>query len=392
MPVQFTCSHCHRRLSVAHRKAGTTVACPKCGHPNVVPGSSVSQVTGEAHAATLAAEPQPAPPPVPEPPQAPPAKSSLPEAGPAFEEVLQFITEQDTGTAAPPPQSSPPPREESPASQHGNPRTPREESPIEAASAVAAPPPAPPVESAVVAGVSSPIAPPPLPPLVESRLPPVSSAATRTAATRRRHDDGTVLMLTRKAVYAQAVLAGGLTLLAFLAGLTIGRSSRPAGKPERDGKQAAGEPVPLEGYVLYSLSPGHSMPDAGAIVIALPAGKTSGRKLAARGLHPGDGDDLSAVPAIDDLRSLGGAVARADERGQFQLVVPKPGDFSILIVSRRSKRPSDQTIAMSDQQELARVFASPSDLIGEQRYAIVSRRLAGAPPPYTHEFGPTDKS
>lgn len=200
-----------------------------------------------------------------------------------------------------------------------------------------------------------------------------------------------VLMLSRKAVYAQAALAGGLALLAFLAGLAIGRSGRPVQKTKAV-EQTASEPVPLEGYILYSLSPGHTVPDAGAIVIAVPAGKTPGHKLAARGLRPSDGDDFSVVPAVDDLRTLGGAIARADESGQFQLVVPRPGDFSILIVSRRAKRPYDQTVSLADMEELSRVFASPNDLIGEQRHAILSRHLTGVPRPYTHEFGPAKKS
>ncbi len=46
---------------------------------------------------------------------------------------------------------------------------------------------------------------------------------------------------------------------------------------------------------------------------------------------------------------------------------------------------------MSDRDELGRVFASPKELVGEKRYSITSRRLAGAPAAFTHEFEPTDK-
>lgn len=380
MPVQFTCSRCHRRLSVAHRKAGTTVACPKCGSPNVVPGSAINQAESQAAPAApatdevaTAAAPEAALPALPESPVDPPEKGDFQELiSTAFDDVQHLITEQETGGAAEAAMAPPP---------------------------IAPPvmtPVTPPAAAPVEAALSAPVAPPPIPPAtaatIEPRLPSVSSTASRRPAARRgRHDDGVVLLLSRQAVYAQAALAGGLALLAFLAGLTMGRASRPVQKSE-SGSPAASEPVPLEGYVLYSPSSGNTMPDAGAIIIALPAGKAPAEKIAASGLRPGDGDDLSAVPAVDELRAIGGAIARADQRGQYQLVVPRPGDFSILIVSRRAKRGSERTIAMADQQALARVFASPSDLIGQQRYAIISRRLAGAPPPYNHEFGPTDKS
>jgi hypothetical protein len=207
---------------------------------------------------------------------------------------------------------------------------------------------------------------------------------------RGRHDEGAVLLITRKAVYAQAALIGGMLLLAFVAGFIIGRSGHVESKTTAE-RAVAGDPVALDGHVLYSLTPGDSLPDAGATVIALPAGKKAEQKIAARGLRPGDDDDLSAAPAAEALRSLGAAVAKTDSSGQFQLVVPRPGDYSLVILSHRANRPDGQTIAMSDQEELSHVFASPKELIGQKRYTIASRRLAGAPPAFTHEFGPTDK-
>ncbi|HVX12541.1 MAG TPA: hypothetical protein VHC22_15275 [Pirellulales bacterium] len=196
--------------------------------------------------------------------------------------------------------------------------------------------------------------------------------------------------MTRKAVYAQAALAAGMVLLAFVAGFAVGRSGRPVGKSST-ARAAADEPVPLDGYVLYALTPGESLPDEGATVMALPVGKKADPKISARGLRPGDDDDLSETPAAEALRSLGGAVARTDSSGQFQLVVPRPGEYSLVLLSHRANRPGGQPIAANDRDELGRVFASPKELIGDKRYSITSRRLAGAPPAFTHEFEPTDK-
>lgn len=37
MPIQFRCSACQRMLSIARRKAGTRIGCPKCGISLIVP-------------------------------------------------------------------------------------------------------------------------------------------------------------------------------------------------------------------------------------------------------------------------------------------------------------------------------------------------------------------
>ena len=123
----------------------------------------------------------------------------------------------------------------------------------------------------------------------------------------------------------------------------------------------------------------------------MPEGKKPAHRIAAHGLPPDDKDEGSATVAADELRSLGAAVARTDDTGQFQLVAPRPGDYKLVIVSHRASRPEGHTIALADQEQLSRVFASPSELIGQRRYAILSRHLAGSPPRLTHEFGPTDK-
>ena len=198
-----------------------------------------------------------------------------------------------------------------------------------------------------------------------------------------------MLLITRQAVYAQAGLVAGLVLLAFIGGLLIGRGSRPAAKVAAP--TAAAEPVALEGHVLYALSPGASLPDAGATLIALPSDKKVAHKIAARGLRAGDDDDLDAAPSAEALRAIGAAVVRSNKSGQFELIVQQPGDYSILIISHHASRPEGSTIALADAEALSQYFASPKELIGQQRYALIAKRFAGAPPPFTHEFGPTDK-
>ena len=238
--------------------------------------------------------------------------------------------------------------------------------------------------------------PPPVPPVSDSnplgevRISEVTSPplASRSVTGRPlRQVDGTVRLTARGTVYAQAGVVAGLALLAFLAGLLIGRATRPP--VEVTAASISTEPVALEGHVLYALSPGESLPDAGSTVIALPPDKKPDRKIAARGLRAGDEDDLDA--AADALRAIGAAVARADDAGQFQLLVPRPGNYSLVIISNHANRPDGLTVALADAEELSQYFSSPAELIGQKRYAVSVRKLSGAPPPMIHEFGPTDK-
>jgi hypothetical protein len=283
----------------------------------------------------------------------PPAASSLPTAGSppvreiaAFDDIPALIGDTETvgsaKIAAPPSVPSPPP------------------------------PPALPTEAAAEFQFTASAAP----------------AITRISHTRRgTHPDGPVLLITRRAVYAQAALMAGLLVVAFLAGLFVGRGHRPAA-PGATPEKAVAEPVALGGHVLYALSPGDSLPDEGAVVIALPADRKPDVKIEARGLRADEETDLDAQAALGEI---GAAASRSDAGGQFELVVPRPGNYALLIISSHATRPEGATLPMADGEELSRYFASPRDLIGQKRYALLSQRLAGAPPPVTHEFGPTDK-
>jgi DNA-directed RNA polymerase subunit RPC12/RpoP len=374
MPVQFTCSHCRRTLSVARRKAGTSVACPKCGQSTVVPvsegppsdvhplpilgdskGPADTASSGTMHlsASTIPAA-KASSPAISAPAVVPPLAN---EIG-AFDDIPALIGEAETvaaatGTAGPALPAAPPP-----------------------------PPPPLPTEAVSEFQFTESI------PSATTRLAQTRSAASRFTQIRRgRQTDGKVLLVTRQAVYAQAGLMAGLLIVAFLAGLLVGRGSRDdksAPMPEK----VVAEPVALSGHVLYALSPGDSLPDEGAVVIALPSDRKPDVKIAAHGLRADDATDLDAEAALSEI---GAAMARSDARGQFQLVVPRPGNYAVLMISSHATRPDGVTLPMADGEELSRYFASPNQLIGQKRYALISQRLTGAPAPLTHEFGPTDK-
>ena len=358
MPVQFVCSKCHRKLSVGSRKAGCTVACPKCGQENIVPQPAAAAEQTSSAVTIVAAEPTSAPPVA--------AVEARPEPFDfnGFDDVLQLIEDKPSAAVA-------------------------------ASVAVTPPPVAPPPIAVATAGggpVSTVAGPPPVAPIAPPAISEVGIQAPPVRSTAMRHrpqPSSGFLLGARKALNVRNGVVAGLVVFAFLAGWFAGRAGRTT--QVSPPPEPTGEPVPLEGRVLYSLSPGHSLADERAIVIALPEGKTPAKKIDVRGLRPRDQDDLDAVPSAEALRALGGSVVRAGEQGEFVLVVPRPGNYSVLIISRHASRPEELGVGMSDAKELGEYFTSASDLIGQQRYSLSSRRLVGSPPELIHEFGPTDK-
>ena len=349
---------------MAQRKRGTVVHCPKCGHPNVVPQD------------LSAAEEEPASPP----PQPSAAEPQFPNVV-VFDDVPELIAEQErkpiqivqaslSGPAPPVPplsnlSSSPPTSPaSSPASQ-----------------------PAPTVQ---------PTGAPPLPPFPWSSPaeppPPVAGRSSEAIARLKPRPEDALLLLSRRAVYALAGLLLAVSLFAFLAGYLIGRGRRSAA-PGAGADQTAAEvdPVALEGSVIYSAAPGQFKSDVGAVAIALPVDKTPAEKLPAAGMRAGEAEDSHWAPLANALASFGGALARANDEGDFQLVVPQPGDYYLLLISRHAKRPAAKAIDKDDLSQLASYFADGAGLIGPDKYVLIRRRLAGVPAPLNQDFGADNK-
>lgn len=89
MPIQFRCNHCRQRLAAPTRKAGSNVACPRCGEQIEVPKPVNKPVSGSTNAAT------PAPPASSSPP---PLKASTPPPVPhsASEHPAKTAVEENT--------------------------------------------------------------------------------------------------------------------------------------------------------------------------------------------------------------------------------------------------------------------------------------------------------
>ena len=138
--------------------------------------------------------------------------------------------------------------------------------------------------------------------------------------------------------------------------------------------------------MIYSVAPGQYKPDAGAVAIALPVDRHPPEKLPSVGLRPDD-EESQWAPMANALAGFGAALARTNDEGDFQLVVPKPGEYHLLLLSRHAKRPAGEAIEKAVLDELAAYFADGAGLVGAGKYAWSRRRLSNAGAPLNYDFG-----
>jgi hypothetical protein len=196
-----------------------------------------------------------------------------------------------------------------------------------------------------------------------------------------------MLLVKRTVVYVQAVLLLAMGVMGFALGYVLGQAragTKPAGAAE-GGEETP--PVVVQGTLNYEKSPGELVPDADAVALALPVDAQPDMRLNARGLRPEDRWERDRTPGLDAIMSLGGDYARANEEGQVELVVRKPGDYYLLLISKHADRRPGDAVRPRDATELAAYFESPLDLLGGKKYDWSVQHFSGAPSPFHHNFG-----
>ena len=113
--------------------------------------------------------------------------------------------------------------------------------------------------------------------------------------------------------------------------------------------------------------------DPGAVVIVLPRGTFPSEKIPIDSLKPGDAPLPDNDPTIQEIRRMGGDVARTGSNGQFHLRVSTGGSFYLLAISRN--RPRNGVIKVKDLDEISDYFHGTSDLIGKQSYRWTQEKL-----------------
>jgi DNA-directed RNA polymerase subunit RPC12/RpoP len=168
--------------------------------------------------------------------------------------------------------------------------------------------------------------------------------------------------LPRYVIYTQGILLAGVALLFFVCGLIVGsHATDPVAT-------AAGGAVTVSGTVLCQSPTGAPVPDAGSVILLLPAERHPDEKFSAAGLRPEDPLAAEDHPARMLLRELGGDYARADRRGRYRVRAAAAGRYHVVVISRGQRRAADQSPAASDLARLGRYFIPPTELLGEQQY------------------------
>jgi hypothetical protein len=198
----------------------------------------------------------------------------------------------------------------------------------------------------------------------------VPSTSERIADTARGVDLGYVTF-SRRVLYVQGALVSIVGLLGFALGYYVGRSHAT---PQI--VQQTPPKVLLTGRVTYQNSLGQKLPDEGAVVLALSAGRSVPRAerpslvgLGSTNL-PLDEND----PVLTTIRNLGGGYARADDQGRVELTV-RPGEYVIVWVSRAVVRPQNENPRPEDLNALGALVRDADQLVGDRQYVMDSMEL-----------------
>lgn len=176
------------------------------------------------------------------------------------------------------------------------------------------------------------------------------------------------IVVPRRVIYLQGGLLGAVALVAFAIGVIMGSTfmARPASPPHA---------CQITGAVMYVLGP-RRRPDVGAVVILLPQSpKPPETKVPVAGLRPVDPAPPPDAEGITTLRRLGGAYARADANGRFELEIPSQGRYLVLAISNERRSTAFKNAPASDIAKLAPFFDSPIALLAGRRYKIMAELI-----------------
>lgn len=186
-----------------------------------------------------------------------------------------------------------------------------------------------------------------------------------------------------------------LPCAAMLLGLAIGwwgRGNPVSSSPKipdvivPDGNAVPEPTVGLEGRITYHTAEGEIRPDAAALVLALPETWTGQLRLSPVGLRPGDGEADQAA-ALIMATALGGKAVRTDDTGRYQVDLPKPGRYQIMVISRFAEREESAPLTAEDLDQLKRFLADPTATVGQRAVHFETVTIsASTPTGWDHAF------
>ncbi|MCH2123824.1 MAG: zinc-ribbon domain-containing protein [Pirellulaceae bacterium] len=172
------------------------------------------------------------------------------------------------------------------------------------------------------------------------------------------------ISIHRRVIYLQGALLGIVALSFFAFGLFVGSNASNREIAEAQPPQAC----TISGRVAFRGLDNELLPDAGAVVMALPKQLRPENQNEVDGLRPTDPIPEQNHPVIFSLRALGGDYARADQNGDFKVNVSDVGEYFFLFLSKTKQRTSEK-LNSRHLQQMGRYFIPVPDLLGESSYA-----------------------
>ncbi len=296
MAIRFHCQRCRQMLGIASRKAGSEIACPKCGLSQTVPSE-------EAAAAAMAMG----------------QFAQMPQSGNEPTQDLVVYDDQPS-VIEDPPQS---------AAHRPDPANDSSGKPA-------------------------------------ADMPGAEMPAETARATPRD-----MILFPRRSIYVQGGLFLVLAALAFWTGYLMGYGD---GKEQLRVEEKLRQTVFVRGRVSIGTE---SAGDSGAVIIVLPKDKMPRKKIGSAGIRPGDATRKSH-PSLKTIETeLGGAYARADAGGNFDMVLPDRGDYYLLIISNRARRAEDARFDEATMGQMENYFERPERLIGRFEFRWMSQKVDG---------------
>ena len=109
----------------------------------------------------------------------------------------------------------------------------------------------------------------------------------------------------------------------------------------------------------------------------LPETKNPGRRLTAEGLRPEEPLPDAPLVGAEELRNMGGAYARTDQQGRFEVQLADPGTYFVLVLSANSRRQPGQDVQTPDLVKISRFVERAADLLADSRYQFSTQTVRG---------------
>jgi hypothetical protein len=173
-------------------------------------------------------------------------------------------------------------------------------------------------------------------------------------------------------IYLQGILLALVCLGSFTIGLLVGSDASPTPSPE----QRAPQPSSISGSIRHADEPDRTVPDPGAVAIAVPRDLRPEQKIQIVGLRPQDPPPAEDDEAVQAIRRLGGDYARADAEGRYRLRLPDRGTYFLLFISAAASR-GDRPPSKTQLAQIGRFFLLSPQLLDGHAFVWQEELIRG---------------